>query len=214
MSYLPSNPKTFRICSDFEGRTGITSDIIVYNDLQESFGISCKRNNLSLKHPRPSAFYKHGLLEKKVFIKYYKEMIHCFYFSWKKKGHICFSDLSNWEKNQFYRTINLFIINILKQSSSKNFKKFLIFLFALNDPKVILYYNDQKKQYDFYFFDLTIFLNIKKPKFSLRNFNTIEITIDSYTFFMRLHTAKNRIQKNISIKYDVTLQKSFFSNGS
>ena len=52
-----SNYNKIKFTQDNDGKKGNVSDFELYNS-NDSKGFSLKKNNISIKHPRPSAFNK------------------------------------------------------------------------------------------------------------------------------------------------------------
>ena len=174
----------------------------MYNEKEESIGISCKVNNISIKHQRISSLYNQCNFKeekKEKFIEEYKKLNNNWYNKIKDKTNYC--NINKEEKNVMFIDFNNLVKKYLKQI--KNIKCYYDFLISYEKIFVIKY--DNKKQ------QITIinYLNIndakKISKIEVDN-NYINLEFDNkIKIKMRLHTASKSITKSLSLKYDTKI---------
>jgi hypothetical protein len=199
--------KNFRFTQDNDGKIGNVSDIELYNDDKNNIGISCKVNNISIKHQRPSSLCKQCNLTDKNIDKYNDEYKKC-NDKWYNliKDKITFDKIDKDDKNNLYKEFNELVkkyLDILNDEQIKYFYKFLI-----NYNNIYVLYHDTKKNQIIIYNYIKLKEPTKIKSIELKdnriiiNFNN-DINID-----MRLHNASKSITKALSLKYDAKILNS------
>jgi hypothetical protein len=203
---LPNNPTHFYMTLDNDGTKGITSDIYVCNDTT-SIGISCKRNNLSIKHQRPRALIQHLMLSKETELQYkteYDKLIGDFFTTSNSAKHILFNQVGNL-KNKLYTDINELACKYIYAAADENKLHLIKFMLSANEKNAfILHYNDNNKT--FKVCKLAKSVNaIESFNVTCKKTNYLEIECNTIKFILRIHNASSRITKEVSVKYDTKL---------
>jgi hypothetical protein len=208
LSFFP-NISHYAMKKDGAGCKNDTTDVVIYC-AKGIYNISCKRNNVSAKHPRPSnlcAQLKMNADECADYKKEYKELND----EWFEKfaGFANFSEVEN--KNDMYRAFNVMCEAQIDAASEEQLRHFLDFILSNEiKNKIILEYNDKSNMLRAY--------NCEKLEYpdsaictidaQAPNNMKIEFVKDDKRYFeikMRIHTASKRITKSLSLKYDVTI---------
>lgn len=205
-SILPNDPTHFYMTQDNDGTRGITSDIYVCNTTT-SIGISCKRNNLSIKHQRPRALIQHLMLSKETELEYkteYDKLIGNFYNTANTAKHILFNQVGE-SKHKLYSDINELACKYISAAADENKLHLIKFMLSANEKNsFILHYNDKKKSFKV--------CQLAKSIDTIESFNVtcvktnyLEIECNTIKFVLRIHNASSRITKEVSVKYDTKL---------
>jgi hypothetical protein len=131
------NYKIIKFTKDTNGKKGNISDIEIYDDYNKCIGFSCKVNNISIKHQRPSSLYRQTGMNKEdcdIFKKEYK-ICNDKWFNIIKQ-YITFNKINYEEKIKMYKEFNNIIIQYLNKLSEIEIQKFYNFL--INYEKVYL----------------------------------------------------------------------------
>ena len=188
----------FEWISDMKGREGRSEDFVLY-DGEKSISISCKKNNTSIKHQRPSNMYAHmGLSneEKNNYISKYKQLND----DWFKKTekYQTFSFIPAQDKLQLYSEINSVVLEFLLKAKSTTFYEFL---FASNPPFVLK--NDTRKKI------LSVYSCVSSSPTLVNGTmksNALYLTYSNdIVLKLRIHNASKNITKSLSLKYDTTI---------
>jgi len=190
--------------SDFElygSNDGYNTDNIKNHDI---IGFSLKKNNISIKHPRPSAFNKQSNLNEANSIKYKEDYLKC-NIKWYEKIKILetFNKIKALDKEQLYLDFNNNTKKYLEKLNSEEVKAFWKFLINYNKVYIVKY-DTKKKQIILY-----DYLTTPDPKL----INSIEvkgnhiiISFDNgINIDLRLHNASKSITKSLSLKYDTKI---------
>jgi len=203
---LPNNPTHFYMTLDNDGSKGITSDVYVCNETS-SIGISCKRNNLSIKHQRPRALIQHLMLDKETELLYkteYDKLIGDFFNTANSSKHTLFNQVTNL-KNKLYSDINELACKYISAASDENKLHLIKFMLSANEKNsFILHYNDKNKSFKVCKLAISID-TIKSFNVTCKKTNYLEIECNTIKFVLRIHNASSRIKKEVSVKYDTKL---------
>jgi len=195
--------------SDNSGKKGDVTDIRLISS-NKTLNISCKNNNISVKHQRPGPTPKHfGCLDNdkiaKVFKDKYKEINSEFYLENKSKNFNLkyYNEIDGIEKaKNLYSPICNLINEFINDNSSKGsvYQEFL--LGVIDYTQIIL----NKKN-----IEIKEFGNLPKS-YLVSSFinNKGYIVVDFHneiTLSMRLHNASSKITKTGSLKFDTKIEK-------
>lgn len=193
-----------KFTQDNDGKKNNVSDIELYDNDGNKIGFSLKKNNISIKHPRPSSFDKQCNLNEATSKEYkesYAKINNILYEINKKSG--TFDKISKDDKNKLYLEINNNTKKYLEILSSDEVHAFWKFL--INYEHVyILQYDTNKKQIILY-----NYIDIPDPK-TIKSIkvedNHIIICFDNdINIDLRLHNASKKITKTLSLKYDTKI---------
>jgi hypothetical protein len=149
--------KKVKFTTDNEGKNNNVSDIELYKEKEKSIGISCKVNNISIKHQRISSLCNQCNIKeekKQKFIVEHKKLNDNWFNKIKDKINYC--NIDKEEKNTMFIEFNNLVKKYLKQI--KNVKYYYDFLISYNKIFVIKY-DSKKKQVV-----VLNYLNVNEPK--------------------------------------------------
>lgn len=195
--------KTIKFTKDNDGKKGITSDVELYND-NNFIGISCKVNNISIKHQRPSSLYRQMDMNQQKTEEFKQEYKIC-NDKWFNKFQklTTFDKIDATDKITMYSDFNNIIKNCLNMCTEEQTKKFYNFL--IHYDKIYILHNDVKKKkitlYDY----LNTPLPTKILDITNKNQNITILFNNNIKINMRLHNASKSITKSLSLKYDTTI---------
>lgn len=196
------NFESFSLMSDSHGGKGNNTDIAIYEKNNNVINISCKNNNISIKHQRPSGFPGQAKLEQS---QEYADQYKTCNDKWfnKLKELTTFDKIDESEKMTMYQDFNDITYNYLTKCNPEQIQNYYNFLISY-DRSYIFKLNPKNKSlilYDYSIVNLpTKIIKITKYK------QYLEIFFDNHIGLkMRLHNASKRITKSISLKYDTTL---------
>lgn len=202
------SPINFVILTDDNGKKGDVADIRIELEQQKCIRISCKRNNTSIKHPRPTGIINHLFTSNPITCNiekhHYKSVNNAQYQAIKEYSK--FKDLPQDMKDTLYLKINEHILQILAKADRHALSVFTTFTLNLSYEHDVLTYNNGKITYKRY-----EGIGVALPEqvsitFHMKSNNTIIGCINNVPkFSMRLHTASSRITKTLSLKYDVQI---------
>lgn len=184
--------KYYQLLDDNKGREGITSDIILHTTRNEHIGLSCKRNNMSIKHPCPSGMHRYLSSDKRgLYMDAYKSLNDKWY-----KAFMKYEYYNKIPYDRKHHMLNEFVVLVDKYLNSEYIK----FLLSYNpgQENYIVCMKDNKDTVN-----IMRMKRIRAFKFStdVKNSN-IYITLNGIRIKMRLHTASLRITKKLRIKFD------------
>ncbi len=192
--------KSYYLGKDNDGKEGKPEDIYCKLDSDEIIGISCKRNNMSLKHQRPSSLHKF-ICEKHA--KTYTEEYNALNDKWKKELTIYdkWSQIPKDKKDLLYKEFNDLYMNYL--TKYVNTKDYYNFLFGIEN-KIIIHWVPNKNIINIHDYtrqnipeSMTTTMD-SNNKLQIEFSNNIKATI-------RLHNASSSLNGNkLSLKYDTT----------
>lgn len=193
----------YEFLQDVRGRYGESADIILYTNLR-MLKISCKCNNLSIKHQRPSNLHEQLNLSKNdsyVYGEAYGIINDKCYNVIKDEG--VFRNLSKEVKYHIYSLFNELVRIFLMKISSSQLYKFLDYIISPGRDKYIFHANTKNGK-------LTI-IKLQYIDYSVKIIkivrNSLVIELDKgIKVEMRLHTASSTITKKLSLKYDTTIR--------
>lgn len=196
-----------KFTTDNDGKKGNVSDIELYDKKNNHIGFSCKVNNISVKHQRPSALYKQCSLNDKDTDKYkkqYKEVNDKWFGKINELG--TFDKIEQNEKNNLYKDFNKLTKKYLEKLNKEQVGNFYSFLIQYKQIYV-LKHDTKKNQIILHNYIET---PIPKKIISAKiNDNHITINFDNeINIDLRLHNASKRITKSLSLKYDTKLLNS------
>lgn len=194
----------YKLTSEYEGKNGSVADIVLVDDQGDKFPISCKKNNMSVKHQRPSNLDKQLHLTDDDSSKYrleYKQVNDEFYNKIKECG--TFNKICREIKDQLYTQVNDVVMKYINDANTTSVQAFYKFLLSVEE-KFILQYNDNAKQ-------LTLYdnINVQQPTKMVakkKNDNYLIVECDNgVTLSLRLHNASSKVTKSLSLKYDTKI---------
>ncbi len=198
------NYTIIKFTKDNDGQKGIVSDINIYDVHDNYIGFSCKVNNISIKHQRPSSLNKQIGMNEHTEILFKNEYKIC-NDKWynKIKNQITFNKIDKNDKTIMYSEINNIVFKYLNKMTSDEIKFYYNFL--INYDKIyVLKHNTIKKKLLLY-----DYVNKTQPTKIL----SIEI-IKQYIYILfdnnikiklRIHNASSKITKSLSLKYDTRI---------
>ena len=195
--------KSYKLMSDNHGTKGNNTDIIIYQN-NNYINISCKTNNISIKHQRPSGFPKQAKLcihKSEQYIIDYKKCNDKWYI--KFKNLITFDNIIENDKMLMYQDFNNITCNYLYKCNEQEIINFYNFLISYDRSYI---FNLNRKKRNIIIYDYS---NVKMPtqiSMITQYKQYIEILFDNkISLKMRLHNASKTITKKISVKYDTKL---------
>jgi len=205
---LPELPTHFYMTTDSDGKHGITSDVYVCSDTL-SIGISCKRNNISVKHQRPRALIQHLALPKEIELQYKKEydaFIGDFHNTCcGSDNHTMFRQVSATLKSKLYSDINALACKYVTDAPNDNKLNLIRFILSANESNsYVLHYNDKRKSCKMCQLAKSVD-TIETFAVTCRLTNYLDIECNGIQFSLRIHNASSRRTKEVSLKYDTKL---------
>lgn len=199
-----TNYKIIKFTKDNDGKNGTVSDIEIYNSDKNCIGFSCKVNNISIKHQRPSSLYiqsKMNSQNSNIFKQEYKICNDKWYN--KLKNCITFNKIEDIDKMEMYKEINTVIFKYLKIMTYAEIKFYYNFLIHYEKVYVIKHDVIKKKLILYDYINKTqpskiLSIEIEKQYIYILFDNNIKIKL-------RLHNASKTITKSLSLKYDTTI---------
>ena len=195
---------TVKFTKDSDGKKGNTSDVELYDNNNNFIGISCKVNNISIKHQRPSSLYKQiGMDQQKIdeFKQEYKLCNDIWYTKFEKL--LTFDKIDHEQKMSMYIDFNNIIKKYLNSCSDIQIQNYYNFLIHHNKIYILKHDIAKKKivLYDY--------INTPSPtkisSITSENQNIKIMFNNNIKINMRLHNASKRITKSLSLKYDTTI---------
>lgn len=207
---LPTDARSFTISSDHDGKHGIVSDVIVHGENGSQVGISCKRNNFSIKHQRPQALGKHLALGEAHALDYkdrYKGITTSFYDECVKNDWRVFRAVPRDDKQDLYRRVNELVKTTIMESTEKQHAHLLNYLVSREDRGYVLHVGLDETEVRLFKYHWGALNSIQSVYWKNREKNSTMIVLDasSLQLNMRLHTASSCISRSISLKYDTTI---------
>ncbi len=207
---LPIDADYFSIASDNDGRNGIVGDIIIGNANGDIVSVSCKKNNVSIKHQRPVTLWKHLNMQDRRRIEEYKrkynKIVGRFYKYCREKRFKKFADIKGGAKVKMFREVNELVAETLLSSSKKEVIEFMKYLLSLKEPNLyILHYSESKNIVSLYktWFDFRD--DGEDLRIRVLSNTMMELTFQGVKLLLRVHNASSRILPTISLKYDTKL---------
>jgi len=206
--FIKINPNNefnrIKITDPCDGKKGNVSDIELYNDKNENIGLSCKVNNISIKHQRPSSLCNQCGLDNENIKKYKSEYKNYNDFWFKKiNNKINFDNIDKNEKFKLYKSFNKLTQKYLNKLDSNQVTKYYNFLINYNHVYVLKHETKKKqiKLYDYLYKNSPTKINsiVIKENHIIIYFNN-GINVD-----LRLHNASKKITKMLSLKYDTKI---------
>lgn len=198
------NIKYYKLTNEYEGVNGIVADIVLYDQEHNIYPISCKHNNVSIKHQRPSNLDKQLQLDDEtscLFRLEYKKVNDDLYND-IKQYHL-FSNVPKEQKNLLYNRVNDLVMKHINFSNEYNVKSLYSFLLSVDETFIVKYDNKVK--------EITMYdnVNVQKP-FNIvaikNSYNSLLIGFDNgIILILRLHNASSKITTTLSLKYDTTV---------
>jgi len=197
-------PVTIERISDSAGQRGDVTDIRIQSK-ESSLNISCKNNNLSIKHQRPGPTPNHFGFKKKdektkIFEQRYKK-INSEFFKTNKSKNInlkYYNEISEEDKiDKLYTPICKLVNEFINDNSGKgiNYQNFL--LGEIDYVQIVL---NQKN------IEIKSFKDLPKSNLVTSNINEKGYVIVNFhnkiILSMRLHNASSRISEAGSLKFD------------
>ncbi len=199
------NLNTYKLASDIDGQQCKSADIILYDDENNIYPISCKYNNISIKHQRPSSLYKQLALSESLSLLFKKEYNDCISSIYNNlKIYKKFLDLPKNLKNNLYSQIIDLVYQYLVKISLVSTNVYRFYNFLISTDTIIIGYDFRKKNLNIYELknlDIPTQFIINKRK---SNYLDIEFN-NGIKISMRLHNASSIISKNISLKFDTKI---------
>jgi hypothetical protein len=197
------NYNKLRFTTDNDGKKGNVSDFELFTN-DAFIGFSLKKNNISIKHPRPSALSKQCNLNKDNTIKYKEDYMKCNNNWYDKIKHLyTFDKINIMEKDKMYLDFNNNTKKYLENLSSEEIITFWNFLIQY-DKIHILKYDTKKQQLVLY-----NYLYLSQPKtiksINVKGKHIIIIFDNGINLDLRLHNASKNITKSLSLKYDTKI---------
>lgn len=187
--------------TDVCGTKGDSSDIVVGGVTK--FGISIKNTKSYIKSQRPSGLPTQCGIRSvsdmgRDYISKYTDVCNKFYISHINYSY--FRDIDKKHIHDLYSDINMIVIDFLTKLKMKNMVMFFEFIYSnnvqiINTKKSVIIYDFTKRK-----IPTTCDISINRGRVELK-YNTGLVVL------MRLHTASSRLTKNLSLKYDTTIQK-------
>lgn len=205
---LPAGANKFSISSDRDGVHGVVSDVIVHGDGLD-IGISCKRNNFSIKHQRPLGLHKHLALSDESASEYkrkYKEITTAFYDECCKQGWGLFRDVPSERKSTLYKDVNELVKDTITAASGEQQTALMNYLISKEDNGYILYVGQSEDDVRLYKYEWGSMRGIKSVDWKdEQQPSMIVLHTDGVKLCLRLHNASSRVTKIVSLKYDTTI---------
>lgn len=205
------NYNKIKFTTDNDGKRGNVADIELYKNDGTYMGLSCKVNNISLKHQRPSALFKQCDMEEDQSSRYRSDYKKCNN-KWYNilKQHKKFNEVDENLKKEMYKDFNELTKQYLETLDPKQITYFYKFLIEY-DKICILKLDTRIRQLTTYkYLDNNDPKRIKSIKV---NNNHININFDNgIDIDLRLHNASSQIKKVLAMKYDtkvLTTKKLF-----
>jgi hypothetical protein len=205
---IPKDASTFSISSDHDGKKGIVSDVIIHGE-GSTTGISCKRNNFSIKHQRPQALYKQlGLsdMDTQEYKTRYASIMNDFYKMCCENGWVYFKDVPVEKKQELYRNVNTLVMKTIISANAEQKTALLNYLISRDDHGYVLYVGQQDNDVRLYRYNWGDVMQIKSVDWKdIETASTILVETDTIKISLRLHNASSRITKVVSLKYDTSI---------
>jgi hypothetical protein len=218
---VPLGASCFDVSSDHDGVRGITSDIIVRDEvLHTQIGISCKRNNFSIKHQRPGALARHLGLEPSNAAEYmtaYKHITGSFYEECRREGVVTFPAVHEERKRALYREVNALVAHTIASAEADQQARMIRYILSLDEALMfgteatnfIMHWDDKKQDDAVKLYKLCI-EHVGRVDSIHWEENTIRIDSGDVKLSLRLHNASSRITKSVSLKYDTKIVNKEF----
>jgi hypothetical protein len=167
-------------------------------------GISCKRNNGSVKHQRPRALIQQMSLAISIETEYkaeYDKLVKQFYDECTEAKRTMFNKVGG-AKTKLYADINALVCKYIHSAPDENKLALVKFILSASESNmVVLHYNDKKKALRL----LKLQTSLETiDSFSIQSVssNTLQITCNNVKLSLRIHNAKKDITPSVSLKYD------------
>lgn len=194
---------TYTLVSDDQGRIGDTSDIKIHTSSGKVINISCKNNNLSIKHQRPSNLGKQMNLSDADTRKYrekYMKVNDRYREKWQQYER--FNQIDKDQKWRLYRRVNKVVRKQIKRSSTDCQEYFVKYLMSADKDEYIMKWSDQTNT-----LELVRLHELGKRITDVTvDENVLAIHLEDVKITMRLHTASSKITKTLSLKYDTKIE--------
>jgi len=203
-----------KFTNDCDGISGNVADIELYKNNDEKIGLSCKVNNISIKHQRPSSLYKQCNFDD-MYSELYKEEYKKYNDKWYEntKDKITFDKIDKDEKFKLYGDFNQLTKKYLEKISDIQTQSFYKFLISYEHIYVI-HHDSKNNKISIYNYCKTK-LPTKINSISIKD-NHLKILFDNdININLRLHNASKTITKSLSLKYDtkvLNIDKLFTKN--
>jgi len=152
---------SYHLPGDCSGKKSKVSDIILYLKNNEEINLSCKNNNVSLKHQRPSSLAKQMILSQNDIDKYnneYKSINDKIYNKFTK-NNVLFNTLEKHKIYKMYIKINELVKKWLETANISSIQHYFNFLISIEKKYIII---NQKNI--MYYYDFTNNINLPKSK--------------------------------------------------
>lgn len=196
--------KHVRLLGDNHGRNGVTSDMMVYFDDGTVCGVSCKRNNMSIKHPCPRGIVRFlDGFKKLSFIRLYNQLNIKWYN--RIRQYEVFRCVPAKTKQQMLNEVSKLVASYINE-------EYIRFLLSYNTARkdYIVQYNKRGPLCPSH--DLCVY-SMRDVSFNniqiKHNKHWIYIVVDGVEISMRLHTASSRIKQTIKLKFDTKIKDKF-----
>lgn len=190
-----------QLLKDSQGKEGVTSDLVLHTSNGKQIGISCKKNNLSIKHPCPKGILRFlSPPDDTTFIKDYEALNRKWYNKIVK--YELFRNVPPATKQRMLQQFTGYITPYI----NTQYVKFLL-SYSPHKENYLIHFNDSKQHKD----------RIRIYKMKNVCFNGLSVEQHKHwihvklprgiTIRMRLHTASSRINKNLKLKFDTKIDK-------
>jgi len=208
---LPHSAHHFYVTTCAEGKKGFTSDIRVHTLHGQQFGISCKRNNMSIKHPSARSIVTHAEASESLTNSYhnhYAKIIRDLYEQSQKRKAPTFKDLGKTSKDTYYLSLNENLKALLKRCTSYQLLALSIYLLSMRDLNLhIVHWNDSQPEAHLYKFDFNDRFGCVDPSsWEQLTPSTFQISAGDVILTMRLHNTSSKIKERMSFQYDTRIK--------
>jgi len=208
---LPPHADHFYVTSCVEGKKGYTSDVRVHNAYGHQLGISCKRNNMSIKHPSARSLMTHAESSdalKHAYQQTYSNIVKEIFEKSQKNNTPTFKELGKPTKESYYLALNENVKTFLKKCNSYQLLALAMYLLSMRDPNLhIVHWNDQHPQAHLFRFDFNDKFGCIDPStWEQLTPSTFQISAGDVILTMRLHNTTSTIKETMSFQYDTRIK--------
>ena len=208
---IPLHADHFYVGSCVEGKRGMTSDVRVHNSFGGSVGISCKRNNMSIKHPSARALVSHIPVSQSIKTAYFEKYQKCvqhIYSTGVNEKKMTFKELGKTFKESCYLDLNENVRKLLKGCNSHQLMALAIYLLSMQDPNLhLLHWNDEHDAAQVYQFNFDGVVDCVDPStYEQLTPSTFQIAAGDVILTMRLHNTCSAIKEKMNFQYDTRIK--------
>jgi len=190
--------KYVQLLTDNKGRDNITADMLLHLENGDLVGLSCKKNNMSIKHPCPYGLYRFLNSE-------YQEVFSNTYSSINNKWYNVMQpyELFNKVPPTMKQDMLNEVVDLVSANINKSYIQFLLSQSIIKESYIL--HCNKNKQLNMYQVN-----NVDINDFNItHNNHWIYINVsNNIDIKMRLHTASSRILPTLKLKFDTKLVKS------